>query len=983
MELKDFTDRDIAEFNDFTSYKSFIHTWAYRKFINLPHKIVFLNTGNQSMKTGSTAKQYVDRILGWHPIAKKNVVYFECEERAKIHRRELSVPELLKNHENKDSSTWNRDTLPKNNKCPECGGEIVQHKRGSRVFRFASETLPGQSQNVSKDGLSAEVKNTQYPEFKKWLPPFLIKKDITVRNPSMIIADIYGGPDIIVEFVSYNQPPQGTAGPQRCVAEGQRVLKSNGVWTNIENIKAGDELISEALGGHGTRQRTNKVANVIDNGMREVFRVKCQKGIEFETTSDHLVMTPGLGKSSYKRLEQLNVGDSVVCKLSDIKGDKTLEDWKLVLTAMIIGDGNTTGKQPRFSCKNLFLLAMVKTAIPSYIKLRGARALTRPDGTTDYHISFMGMRNQITEFFKSVGLWGKKAAGKFIPDVIFSQDNASIALFLKYLFATDGWASGHRIGYCSTSYRLTQDVYLLLRRLGIRSTITEKEFENNWSKQWWVNISQARDVLRFADIVGMAGKDEALNKVATEVQRRIESRLAVCTFPNVQSRGTRKSTQKVKIKSIEYIGIKNVYDLTMEVGRKITKMKRGRLIEVLDKRTPLNNFLAQGGVVFHNCSIWEDEQPPQAFHEEQYPGRLVAEDGDLIITCTPADRISWLYDEVFEKASLFLRTQAVVDAYARLCDKPGMKRREEVDSPFDVAVIQAATDDNPTLVPEVIDDMFKDVDEVNHPEVMAIRRYGIFKQISGRIFKAWQTSTHVISSDKYFPGGINREWRHARGIDYHPTVAWACGIMSLSHHNELFIWGEMNPSPENLTTLEIARAFSAIGSDYKSDINLIDPLADVNQANTGTTTIEDLNRIYSMLAKEELCKITFWQVYDTKSQIGRDAIRTRLKNSIAVGKPFNNYVEVRGKMQYLPTMWVLDTCPLTAKFLMNWRMDEWANTQANQTKEQKETPQQKYSHFCTMIEGILKHQGFRPKNPHQLPQKPQHRDHYFQGRRVA
>ena len=589
-----FTQKDIETLNDFEGYLSFIPTWMYRIFVNLPHKIIFLTSGNQSLKTASTARQYVDRILGWHPIPKKNVVYWECSKRFKIHRNEITLEELLKDHKTKDSSTWNSLQLPQDMKCPECGSEIVQHKRGSRVFRFASETLPGENINVSKDGMSAEVKNTQYPEFKKWLPKFLIKKDITSRNKSMIIKDIYGGPDIVIDFVSYNQPPQGTAGPQR-------------------------------------------------------------------------------------------------------------------------------------------------------------------------------------------------------------------------------------------------------------------------------------------------------------------------------------------------------------------------------------------------ISIWEDEQPDMAFHEEQFPGRLVAEDGDLLISCTPADRISWLYDEVYEKAAIYFRTKAVIEAYERLCDRPGMKKQENTNSPFDIAVIEAATDDNPTLVPSVIKDMYKDVDEVNHPEIMAIRRYGIFKQVSGRIFKSYNQGTHVISSERYFPHGIPKDWSHARGIDYHQSNPWACGAMSLSFHDELFIWGELNPSPEQLVTLEIAERFARIGSDYKFSINLIDPLGDVIQTNTGYSTMDDLNRIFHMMYNEGKCKAASWQTWDTKSQVGRDEIKKRLKNSIAVGKPFSNRTEQNGKEVYLPTIWILDYCVNFSRSLKNWRLEEWANNAANQAKDSKETPQQKWSHFCMVIEGLLKHQGFRSRNPNWQPRKPA-RDKFYQGR---
>jgi len=110
---------------------------------------------HNSMKTASVAHQYVDRILGWHPVPKKNVVYWECSVRAKIHRNEILEDELLLNHKNKDSATWNSLQRPEDMKCPECGAEIIEHKRGSRTFRFGSETLPGESGNVAKDGTSA------------------------------------------------------------------------------------------------------------------------------------------------------------------------------------------------------------------------------------------------------------------------------------------------------------------------------------------------------------------------------------------------------------------------------------------------------------------------------------------------------------------------------------------------------------------------------------------------------------------------------------------------------------------------------------------------------------------------------------------------------------------------------------------------------------------------------------------------------------
>lgn len=564
------TNKQIEELNSFSNYLSFKETWIYKHSINVPSKIILFSTGNQYGKTSNVAHSYVKRILGQHPVAKKNVVYWECEKRPIAKLDGNAGIEYLKSHKTLDSSTWNYLTVPKDLKCPECGANIIQHKRGSTIFRFCSETLPGQSTNLNKDGISAEVKNTQYPEFKKWLPQCLLKKDITARNASMLIKDIFGLSDIVVEFVSYNQSVQSTAGPQR-----------------------------------------------------------------------------------------------------------------------------------------------------------------------------MG--------------------------------------------------------------------------------------------------------------------------------------------------------------------------------------------------------------------IWLDEQPPPEFLEEQYP-RLIAEDGDIIITSTPADRMTYLYDTVFEKSKYYFRSKTISDKFK-------LKRFEKTDNTADIAVFQAATDDNPTLAKTDIDSMFNEIDD---PDALAIRRYGIFKQVSGRIFKQFDWNIHVIPKERYFPEGMPFSWNHVRGIDYHEHVNWACGMMSISPTDEAFIYGEFNPSPENMVTIEIAREFALMGKDYRYTLNLIDPLATKTQTNTGMSVMDDLNRAFLLYKREGVGTGGYWQGWDTKSTKGRDEIRKRLKNSVLVGKPFNNVLMKNGLKTYLPTLWILDNCKITAKSFKSWRLEEWGLSSV--TKDMKETPQQKWSHFPVLYECLFKHPACKPKVSINIPE---------------
>jgi len=942
------SEKDIKQLNAFENFMSWEVTDVFKRFVNSRSRVVSLFTGNQVGKTNMAMYQYVLRVLGWHPVPEKNILFFECPNK----------------------HTYNIKTVPKDAVCLKCNEKISIHKRNSRTFRLCAENLPNEKSDTGKDGGSAETKNTVYPALKKWLPSYMIKKDITARNPAMSVHDPnsgmifdgkeYQGADIIFEFVSYNQSVQSTAGVQRCgcVAEGQRVLMSDGIWRNIESIKAGDELICEALGGHTSRQRTNKVKEMKFMGVKDVYKYHCQKGISFEVTEDHRIMIPGKGKSDYKEAGLLNVGDRVVCKLSDIEGVDTMDKWFLAFLGLYLGDGYSSRKTLKITNGNDDTMKSLESMLPDNIYLR--KKEFKDDHVPDYHVTDTRQGiNSVVDILKLLGLYNKRSKDKFIPDALFRQTEKNIAIFLRYLYAADGWANGSIVGYCSTSYRLSQDVHLLLRRLEIRSTVNKREFANNWNTQWWVTICQSRDIIKFSDIVGIEGKMEALGKVKRSCEEKLKNKKEKSHFVKDIDNVARLN-HSVAIKSIEYVGQENVYDIMMETGGWDFRKKGDKQYIRKIARSQRNNFLIQGGVVVHNCYF--DEEPPSEFYKEQ-PPRLLAENGDIIIGLTPASYISWTYDEIFEKAKTYYRSKAICD-YLSKEDGYIVKQVEHTNNSLDITVIQAATDDNPTLNSEVIEEMFSHYDD---PDDIAIRRYGIFKQVSGRIFKDFEYSTHFIDGDKYFPDGIPHDtWVHARGIDYHSQTPWACAVLSISRTNEVFVWGEMNPSPEKMTTREIARALAVMGKDYKFTLNLIDPFAKATSKDN-ITVLDDLNRAFYDLKSENIGLGGYWQAWDTKGEKGRDAIRERLKNSKIVGKPFNNTVVKNGQKINLPTIWVLNNCKLMAQSMRQWRWEEWADSRSRSQKDAKNKPMQKWSHMCMVVEAVLKEAAFRPTNRNPTP----------------
>ena len=581
-------------------------TWHFQTFLNMSFRFIALFCGNQSMKTSSVCFQYVMRILGWHPVPKKNVVYAECSTRNKDntaphgHRVLKQGGEIIPSYEN---GTWVINKIPADGKCTFCGAPIIIHQRQGKKIRLASETLPGDKESISEDGTeTAETKNTIYPELKKWLPPYLIKRDITFRNPAMVITDPYAGfelngtknkvSDIVLDFVSYAQTIQSGAGVQR-------------------------------------------------------------------------------------------------------------------------------------------------------------------------------------------------------------------------------------------------------------------------------------------------------------------------------------------------------------------------------------------------MSIYCDEEPPKDFWDEQIP-RLVKEDGDIILGLTPAQQITWTFDELYERARVYYRTEAVCDYLNETEKNKEYKQVELTESSKPIAVMLAATDDNPTLGNDAIEELFSGVDD---PDVLATRRYGIHKQVSGRIFKAFDYRTHVINFEEYFPDGVFKSWNHYRMIDYHPHNKWACSWMSVSPQNEAFVWQEWSPDPEKIITRMIVNELALLSADYRFVFNIIDPEAEINQPNTGTSTTQDINEYFMQLKGEGICTGGYWQPWFTKGARGREIIRTRLKNSMDCKRPFNNKVQEQGISRYVPTLWISNRCMETARSLKQWSLEGALRSRRNTEKDRSEKPQQKWSHYCTALECAFKDKRLKP--PLRVIPTRRNEPRYFQGRKRA
>jgi replicative DNA helicase len=136
-------------------------------------------------------------------------------------------------------------------------------------------------------------------------------------------------------------------------------------------------------------------------------------------------------------------------------------------------------------------------------------------------------KNSLALWLEKLGLWGKNAHDKTIPEIVFKLERSQISLFLNRLFATDGWAtlltSGQsQLGYGTVSNKLARQIQHLLLRFGIIASLKKRSIKYNNTRvtAWQLDITDALSIKTFISEIGIFGKEEAIAKVAAAISQR-------------------------------------------------------------------------------------------------------------------------------------------------------------------------------------------------------------------------------------------------------------------------------------------------------------------------------------------------------------------------------------------------------------------------------------------------------------------------------
>lgn len=416
-----------------------------------------------------------------------------------------------------------------------------------------------------------------------------------------------------IGFKSYKQEVHSFFGTAKhfCLAEDQLVQMADGRVIPIAEVRPGDSVFS----ADGTGKIVaRKVVDVIDNGIQEVIRVKTKKGAWLDCTPDHEVyrssqVTNKVRADAAEQICQARLGEYPEYSRTD------MPKWMYAWAGLAVSEGCAHLKTV-YNNDSLTMCRAIDLLPDSSLLKISPRVGSRAD-------EYLLRDNNFWSFIPE-GL----AFEKRLPDFLWTSSDERIREFLGWLYFGDGWASGKTIGYASTSYRLIQEMAVLLSRLGIRSNIHERvSKKETWRNQYWLLISSSKNVQKFCSQIIIPGKESRQQKVLDEAIRRSHNR-------NMSRESTLISDRVANVKERQALGKRRVFDLSVEGEHR---------------------FFA-GTCLVSNC--WLDEPCPELIYNECLI-RTMTTGGKVLHTITPKDGLTRLLADYLANCDLLAGTEAL------------------------------------------------------------------------------------------------------------------------------------------------------------------------------------------------------------------------------------------------------------------------------------------------------------------------------------
>ena len=223
-----------------------------------------------------------------------------------------------------------------------------------------------------------------------------------------------------------------------------------------------------------------KITKVFFNGTKDVFKIKTALGKTIKATANHPLLTI----SGWKKLEEIKAGERIAMARNlplNFKGIK-MEKYKLIILGYLLAEGNLCHPHSfYFYSKNK---AELKEYTLNLQKFKNTKAtVNKSKPATSIYAGRINLKEKsgAVDWIKSIGIHGKRATEKEIPELAFKLDSEDLSLLIGKMFQGDGCVSLSRkypqIFYATSSKKMAHQLQHLLLRLNIIGTIHKKKFK--------------------------------------------------------------------------------------------------------------------------------------------------------------------------------------------------------------------------------------------------------------------------------------------------------------------------------------------------------------------------------------------------------------------------------------------------------------------------------------------------------------------------
>lgn len=276
---------------------------------------------------------------------------------------------------------------------------------------------------------------------------------------------------LMTKFASY--------GFNKCLPGDTEVIDAEtGRLVPIEDVYRGKAQLrlTPTLDTNSLQMQTGQVADVMDNGVKPVYRLTTASGKEIEATANH----PFYTYDGWKRLDELKEGELLATpRKIDVEGKGKWADEAVIALGYLLAEGNFCHPH------GLYFYSQDEAQRDEFIK--AAETFDNVNCSVAIHKNTYSIytkrvdRNQpsgIFEWARRLDLLNKNAREKEIPSEAFTLNHRQIGLLLAKMWEGDGHINlkGRSLYYATASKKLAQHVAHLLLRLGIISRTRTVEF---------------------------------------------------------------------------------------------------------------------------------------------------------------------------------------------------------------------------------------------------------------------------------------------------------------------------------------------------------------------------------------------------------------------------------------------------------------------------------------------------------------------------